>query len=297
MAFPANDAFARMLRMRACGNAACARLQPAQDGQQKTGRLTRTLKVATVSCGDGRCVCCRSAPGAEQTGGARRRTGACAWPSYAGRGVCGPSGRVGSAPGGAHVFETPLGLRRRTYWLQQGEARRAAPVRAALGPRDGHAWGVAIRTKRLGGGPRWAFRCDRCRVERSGRTTLADGCAAWRRGSGWARTRPRSCWLCARCGRALASGRPSRQRCPIPQVRADDARDRLAEQTFRRVLTKLLSYWRWAPAPPDRWCGGVIGLRVGRDHFALWPGGPGPGSLRQWGADAGGGPRVEAPAV
>lgn len=49
-------------------------------------------------------------------------------------------------------------------------------------------------------------------------------------------------WHCGGCGRALASGRPDRQRCPVPLVRLYAVRNPAAGHAFGAVLARLLHY-------------------------------------------------------
>lgn len=70
--------------------------------------------------------------------------------------------------------------------------------------------------------------------------------AVWRaRRGGCFRHEPAAGWQCGRRGRAVASGRPGQQRCPVPSVRIRDEAVAAAEQAYRAVLARRLCYWQW----------------------------------------------------
>lgn len=72
----------------------------------------------------------------------------------------------------------------------------------------------------------------------------------------------------------LARAEKSR-RCPVPLVRVASLRSGEAERSFHTALARLFGSLRWGRKPPAaRWCGGVVGLRVWREHVVLPPVGP-----------------------
>lgn len=122
-------------------------------------------------------------------------------------------------------------------------------VRSARGSRQGHGCRAPRRAARrcMNSGP----------VQRGAHRARGDPSFAGGVGPHPGRAAVRAVW--PRVG-VWAAGKA---RVPGPVGAGCRQRGCVAEQAFRRVLPRLLGYWKWARVPPNRWCAGGSGRVVG----------------------------------